>query len=549
MCLTVFPVPPNSRSRRLLPALLLGALVAAGTPAVLTGGAAPATASSTYLCTGYAACAEAGLSSAGYAARSQQMYWRMYKGHNCTNYVAYRMIQAGMSPERPWSGGSGNAYYWGYAMASITDQTPTVGAVAWWDRGVSGAGSAGHVAYVEKVVSATEIVISEDSWSGDFHWRTIVNDGKGWPTGFIHFVDKAVANKTLPVVNGTPQVDQPLSATTGSWQPGGGSKQYQWLADGAPVAGATAPTFLPGPAQAGKSIAVQVRVARTGYGTGSAVSAPTAPVALGQLAATEPPVLDGDGMVDQVLTATPGSFAPQPKATAFRWKADGVVIKGATGAQLTLTQALVGTTISVVEVARRDGYAKVNAPSPRVVGPVVEGIIEAVAPLSAKGRNRFGSKLTIKTGGFTPSDATVSYQWLRGETPIEGATGPTYQLLAEDVGQDVTVRVTATKDRFRDLVRTFAFGRTTTGSLTTVKAWGRRKSALVAVKVEAPGVLPKGLVTVTVGEHVVQGRLVDGIVRVLVPDLSPGTRRIVVEYGGTEIVEGSRAVTKVAVKR
>ncbi|MGA8255670.1 MAG: CHAP domain-containing protein [Nocardioides sp.] len=542
-------MPHLPRSRRLLPALLLGALVVAGMPALVAGSAAPASASSTYLCTGYASCAEAGMPSAGYAARSQQMYWRMYKGHNCTNYIAYRMIQAGMSAERPWSGGSGNAYYWGYAMASITDTAPTVGSVAWWDRGVPGAGSSGHVAYVEKVISDTEIVISEDSWSGDFHWRTIVKDGQGWPTGFIHFVDKAVANTALPVVSGTPQVDQPLTATTGSWKPTADSHRYQWLADGVAISGATSSTFLPGPTQVDKAIAVQVSAARTGYGTGSSVSTATAPVGLGQLAPTEAPTLQGDGMVDEVLTATPGAFAPQPKITAFRWKADGTVIKGATGPQLTLTQALVGTTISVVEVARRDGYAKANAPSPRVVGPVVEGIIEAVAPLTAAGRNRFGSKLTIETGGFTPQDAAVAYQWLRGEVPIDGATAATYQLTGDDVGQDVAVRVTASKDRFRDLVRTFAFGRTTTGSLTGVKAAGRRGAAMVTVAVSAPGVVPKGLVTVTIGKNVAQGRLNDGVVRLLVPDLSPGTRRVVVEYGGTEIIEGSRAATKVVVKR
>ena len=46
---------------------------------------------------------------------------------------------------------------WGKYMARITDQVPNVGAVAWWGRYSNGSGSAGHVAYVEKVVSPTEI--------------------------------------------------------------------------------------------------------------------------------------------------------------------------------------------------------------------------------------------------------------------------------------------------------------------------------------------------------------------------------------------------------
>jgi hypothetical protein len=43
------------------------------------------------------------------------------------------------------------------------------------------------VAYVEKVVSPTEIIVSQDSWGGDFSWARITKDGKGWPNGFVHF--------------------------------------------------------------------------------------------------------------------------------------------------------------------------------------------------------------------------------------------------------------------------------------------------------------------------------------------------------------------------
>ncbi len=189
-------------------ALLTSTLVA--TLLVLAGAgqsAAPqspettAASGSSYLCTGYTGCRNAGYSDAGYGAVNSRMYWRMYSGHNCTNYAAYRMIKAGMSNDRPWDG-SGMAYNWGYAMARITNTRPSVGAVAWWDRYDGGIGSSGHVAYVERVVSADEIVISEDSWSGDFHWRTITRDSGRWPTGFIHFVDKTVQNTAAPTITG-----------------------------------------------------------------------------------------------------------------------------------------------------------------------------------------------------------------------------------------------------------------------------------------------------------------------------------------------------------
>ena len=111
------------------------------------------------------------MSSGGYANSNSKMYWRMYAGHNCTNYVAYRMVASGLPNTRPWTGG-GNATYWGTSVPSLTDKVPTVGAVAWWKANTGPAGSAGHVAYVERVVSATEIVVSQDSWGGDFSWAT-----------------------------------------------------------------------------------------------------------------------------------------------------------------------------------------------------------------------------------------------------------------------------------------------------------------------------------------------------------------------------------------
>jgi hypothetical protein len=97
------------------------------------------------------------------------------------------MVTSGLPNTRPWSG-TGNAYNWGRANAARTDRTPAVGAVAWWKAGVKGAGSLGHVAYVEQVVSATEIVVSEDNWGGNFDWHR-VKQASGWPSGFIHFTD------------------------------------------------------------------------------------------------------------------------------------------------------------------------------------------------------------------------------------------------------------------------------------------------------------------------------------------------------------------------
>jgi surface antigen len=113
---------------------------------------------------------------AGYANRNQYGY------HNCTLYAAYRLSVNGMVNP----GWSDNATGWdtkAAAHGTPVDQTPALGAIAQWNRGL------GHVAYVE-VVAQTYIEVSDDSYDpmNTHRWR-IMNTSPSWPDNFIHFRD------------------------------------------------------------------------------------------------------------------------------------------------------------------------------------------------------------------------------------------------------------------------------------------------------------------------------------------------------------------------
>ena len=147
--------------------------------------APPAYAASTTVCTGVVPCLLAGRSDSGYALVSVLSYWNQTPGHNCTNYIAYRLSHSGRLVARP--PGTNGASTWGDAAGKAgipVDDMPSVGSVAWWS--VAGVPSSGHVAYVEQVLSDGSILISEDNFTGDFRWRS-VSRGAGWPTGFIHY--------------------------------------------------------------------------------------------------------------------------------------------------------------------------------------------------------------------------------------------------------------------------------------------------------------------------------------------------------------------------
>ena len=59
---------------------------------------------------------------------------------------------------------------------------------------------------------------------------------------------------------------------------------------------------------------------------------------------------------------------------------------------------------------------------------------------------KYGDTLNAVTTAVTPSGATLSYQWYRGNTAISSATGSSYTVTADDIGSTLKVIVTATGD-------------------------------------------------------------------------------------------------------
>jgi surface antigen len=317
---------------------------------------APAQAASTVLCTTYSGCSDKGYSHAGYASAKGTSYWGMYTGTNCTNYVAYRLITTnGLSNKRP-APGVGNARDWGTAMASVTDTTPAVGAVAWWGK------TGNHVAYIEKVVSSTEIWVSESNWSGSFDWRKITKSGSGWPDGIIHFTPAAPVSSTQPAIVGSPTVGATVTAAAGTWNPAPSSFQYQWLLDGAPLTGATSKTYTPTPVTAYRSLTVQVSGVRSGSPTVRAVS-PAAVVAPGTLTASRRPVVSGTPKIGQRLSATAGTWSRTDVSLAYQWFSGANSIAGATGATYVAQAGDVGQPLTVRVTASRAGFTSATSTS------------------------------------------------------------------------------------------------------------------------------------------------------------------------------------------
>ncbi|MDR0848793.1 MAG: S-layer homology domain-containing protein [Propionibacteriaceae bacterium] len=77
-----------------------------------------------------------------------------------------------------------------------------------------------------------------------------------------------------------------------------------------------------------------------------------------------------------------------------------------------------------------------------------------IGSVSITGSSAVGTTLTASVASVTPSDATVSYQWLRAGEPIAGATQSTYTLTAKDMCLQISVRVTASKSGYPNAIAT-----------------------------------------------------------------------------------------------
>ena len=487
----------------------------------------------TTLCRGYTGCAQLGMSDAGYGRSSGSMYWRMYAGHNCTNYAAFRMVQSGMPDVRPWTGG-GNATYWGTSMAGITDGVPAVGSIAWWKAGVYPAGSAGHVAYVERVVSADTIIVSQDIWGGDFSWARITRGSRGWPSGFIHFNDATLTNLTQPTLSGTARIGSTLTATPGTWAPAA-DVTYQWRAGGVDVPGATGSTFTVGQEQVGQRVRVRVTASRLGYPSTTALSPRTRLVSPGTLAGTTAPRIDGEPVVDATVTADPGSWSPAPDTFTYQWLADGAPVAGATGRQLTPGASLVGTALSVQVTAAKAGFADVSVTSPATT-PVAEAALTPAGEPVLSGEPRLGEVLEVASGETAPEGSPV-IEWLRDGRPVPGASGSAYELGTADLGAVLSARVHWERPGYLPLQTQSATTRRVTADPTLDV---RLRGGVTSLRLRAAALVPTGVpvpdqLRVRIGRshHVVA--LVGGTAAVVLTELRPGTRtvRVVLPAGPT----------------
>ncbi len=353
---------------------------------ILSGPSSPA-AAQTLLCSGVSV-KDVQKCDPGWAANMHFMHWNMYSGHNCTNYVAYRLKRDGVSQP---SYRLGNADTWAPNAKKHgvrVDSKPEVGAVGAWP-------GRRHVVYVEEVGS-NYLITSEDNYPGYYPkgmYRKIkVTKGeKAYPTQFIHFKGKSTINGPVPKVSGSPVVGSTLTASAGSWSPSDVTLKYQWLRDGVIISGATSKTYKLVSADAGHRITISVTGSKSGFSSRTASSEPTKTVT-GPDEEEEPssggiqgttPIVTGSAKRGRTLTGDAGDWGPSGVALAYeRVRDDGVVVStGSTTYKVrsadlghTLRFKVTGSKKSMTSVSKSSAPTEtVRATSTLVLTPEVSG--------------------------------------------------------------------------------------------------------------------------------------------------------------------------------
>ncbi|WP_408898554.1 hypothetical protein ACJ5H2_05435 [Nocardioides sp. R1-1] len=156
---------------------------------------------------------------------------------------------------------------------------------------------------------------------------------------------------------GQPRVGDLVGVQLGGWNPWPDDYEIQWFREGsATPIGDTNVIVVPASA-VGKALTVKVTVKKDGYADGQATSAPSAPVAEGELTVQTAPTINGYPAPGATVAAAEGWWSAVPDSYGYRWFQEGKATPIGTGRQLTIPADAAGKKLTVEVTAKKAGYA------------------------------------------------------------------------------------------------------------------------------------------------------------------------------------------------
>ena len=282
-----------------------------------------------------------------------------------------------------------------------------------------------------------------------------------------------------PSISGTAQVGEMLTADTSAITDDDGltnaTYTYQWVANygttDTDISGATDAAYTLVADDEGKTIKVRVTIiddagnettlTSAATDTVAAPEPPAKPTGLSAAVSHDAVTLTWDDPQDDSVTG----YVILRRDRAIHLVGTFVTIAGDTGSADT---AYTDTTVEpdkqyVYRIKAINEHREVSDRSDWVRGftpaaPPTDSLATGQPAIS--GTAQVGETLTADTSGIADADglnnSVFAHQWLSDDAEIDGATGSTYTLVADDEGQTIKVRVTFTDDAENETTMTSA---------------------------------------------------------------------------------------------
>ena len=326
---------------------------------------------------------------------------------------------------------------------------------------------------------AVRVIATNDAGDGPAS-----TEAKGTPAGGVseQVVEPENSAPTgLPGISGTPQVDQTLTADTSPIEDEDGltnaTFEYQWIAGGTDIDGATGSSYTLTASEQGQTIQVRVSFTDDADNQESLTSeatvavAASAPAPLTAAFQDLPDSHDGStaftfrvlfsedvgisylNMRDDAFSLSEGDVTGARRVDGRNdlWE---ITVEPDDNSDVGVTLPANRSCTTTGAICTREDSPRqlTNSPTATVTGPAEApptNTSAAGAP-TISGTPQVEQTLTADTSSITDEDGltnvSYAYQWLAGGSDIDGATGSTYTLTASEQGQTIQVRVTFTDD-------------------------------------------------------------------------------------------------------
>lgn len=196
-----------------------------------------------------------------------------------------------------------------------------------------------------------------------------------------------------------------------------------------------------------------LRVAALALVVGGLVGVPAGPSYAAPITPAPTPVLTGEPRVGATVIIDPGEW-PEGTALSYEWILDGVTEPGANGPSWDLREQDLDVAFQAAVTGTLEGFDDTRVVSEPVT--IIDEGQQVLQPVpTVAGTPRYGDPLTATIGTWD-SGTTQALQWLRGSTPIVGATTASYTPTVKDVGSALVLRVTSTRPGYSTVVRSSA---------------------------------------------------------------------------------------------